>query len=451
VTRARFGLLLAVAGALLTGLPVTARAQADTASLRPVADSDEPVDHVVAVVGNVPILSSQVEERIFANQQSGRVVPTNPDSLLAMRRQVLSDLVDEEVLVQAAQRDTSIKVTDQDVADAVDQQIRQIRSTFTSELQYKDELKKAGFISPEEYRRWLTDQQRRTLLQNHLISSLFDNEKLKPITPTDKELRDYFNSAPNKETRKAAVAFKQIVVAPRASDAARKVAFATADSIAKALRAGADFATTAKRFSEDPGSREQGGDLGWFRRGQMVRAFEDVAFRLKPGVISDPVESPFGYHVIQVERVQPTEVQARHILITPKVTAAEADSAHALADRLRAEVTSGASFDSLQRIYSDSSEERSFDLIPVDQLPAAYRLVISTDSGVTTPVFALPNPADSLRTKWAFAQVTGHRAEGPLRYDEVKDELRPQLAKQLAIQRYIARLRRDTYVEVRGP
>ena len=436
---------------LLGGVPAAAQAQADSASLRAGADSDEAVDHVVAVVGNVPILSSQVEERIFANQQAGRVVPTNPDSLEAMRRQVISDLVDEEVLVQSAERDTTIHVTDQDVADAVDQQIRQIRSSFTSELQFKDELKKAGFISPEEYRRWLTDQQRRTLLQNHLIEGLFSSEKLKPITPTDRELRDYFNSAPTKETRKAAVAFKQVVIAPRASPSAREAARNTADSIAKALRAGADFATTARRFSEDPGSKEQGGDLGWFRRGQMVRAFDDAAFRLKPGVISDPIETPFGFHVIQVERVQPTEVQARHVLITPKVTAAEADSAHALADRLLALVRAGASFDSLQRIYSDSSEERSFDLVPVDQLPAAYRLVIAADSGATTAVFSLPNPADSLRTKWAFAQVTGHRAEGPLQFEDVKDELRPQLAKQLAVQRYVSRLRRDTYVEVRGP
>ena len=446
--RSRSLLLLAV---LLGGIPSAARAQADSASLRAAGDSDEAVDHVVAVVGNVPILSSQVEERIFANQQAGRAVPTSPDSLQAMRRQVISDLVDEEVLVQSAERDTTIHVTDQDVADAVDQQVRQIRSSFTSELQFKDELKKAGFISPEEYRRWLTDQQRRTLLQNHLIEGLFSSEKLKPITPTDKELRDYFNSAPTKETRKAAVAFKQVVIVPRASAAAREAARVTADSIAKALRAGADFASTARRFSEDPGSKEQGGDLGWFRRGQMVRAFDDAAFRMKPGVISDPIETPFGFHVIQVERVQPTEVQARHVLLTPKVTAAEADSAHALADRLLALVQGGAAFDSLQRIYSDSSEERSFDLVPVDQLPAAYRLVIAADSGATTVVFPLPNPADSLRTKWAFAQVTGRRAEGPLQFEDVKDELRPQLAKQLAVQRYVSRLRRDTYVEVRGP
>ncbi|HEU5358429.1 MAG TPA: peptidylprolyl isomerase [Gemmatimonadales bacterium] len=432
----------ALASTLLLGPALRAQAPGDTG---------ESVDHVVAVVGNVPILNSQVEERIFSNQQAGQPVPTDPDSLRKLRRQVLSDLVDEELLVQQAERDTTIHVTDQDVSDAVDQRIRQIRTSFATELDYKNELKKAGFISPEEYRRWLTDQQRRTLLQNHLVSSLFDDQKLKPVTPTERELRDYFNATPDKGTRKAAVAFKQVVVAPRASPAARAVAHATADSIAKALRAGADFATAARRFSQDPGTKDQGGELGWFRRGQMVRQFDDAAFRLKPGVISDPVESPFGFHVIQVERVQPTEVEARHILITPAVTAAEADSARQLAERLRGQVMAGASFDSLQRIYSDSSEERSFDLVPLDQLPPAYHPVMQADSGQVTDIFELPNPVDSLRAKWAFALVTGKRGEGPMTFDEVKDQLRPQLAKQLAVQRYIARLRRDNYVEVRGP
>ena len=87
--------------------------------------------------------------------------------------------------------------------------------------------------------------------------------------------------------------------------AEKQRAYALADSIAQALRHGADFAVAARRFSQDPGSREQGGDLGWFRRGPLVPEFERVAFALKPGVISDPVETPFGYHIIQVKRTQP--------------------------------------------------------------------------------------------------------------------------------------------------
>ncbi|HET9040126.1 MAG TPA: peptidylprolyl isomerase, partial [Gemmatimonadales bacterium] len=278
------------------------------------------VDRVVAVVGNRPVLASQVDEEVFSRQSQGQPLPTDPDSLSAIRKQIIASIVDEELLVQQAQRDTAIKVTDQEIADGVEQQVRKVRGNFTSEVDYKNELKKAGFGTPEEYRRWLTDQQRRAAFQNRLIDKLRQDGKLKPVPPTEQEMRDYFNEQKGSlGNRPATVSFRQIVIAPRPSPEAKARTLAQADSIVLELRRGADFATAAKRFSQDPGSKDQGGSLNWFRRGVMVPEFEKVAFSLRPGVVSDPVESPFGYHIIQVERVQPGEVQARHILLIPEI------------------------------------------------------------------------------------------------------------------------------------
>ena len=407
------------------------------------------VDHIVAVVGNSPILESQLQEEMFSRQPTGTPLPTDPALLAPIRAKVLSDLIDQEVVVQLAERDTTIKVTDQDVADAVESRYREVRRNFTSELDFRRELKNAGFGTPEEYRRWLTDGQRRHLLQSKYFENAKNKGLLKPVTPTEAELRDYFDHAPDRGERPAAVAFRQLVVAPHPSPAAKEAARLLADSIAKALRAGGDFAVAARRFSMDPASAAQGGDLGWFRRGQMVRAFDEVAFVLRPGTISDPVETPFGYHVIQVQRVQPTEVNARHILIMPVITAAEADSTQALAERLRAAVAAGASLDSLQRLYSDPDEERSFDLFPIDQLPASYGVVTQADSGQLTPVFRL-DAADTLRSKWAFALVTAKRAAGPVRFEDVRDQLRERVGQDLALQHYMAKLRALAYVDIRA-
>jgi len=422
-------------------------AAAVTPASRP--DSAVVVDRVVAVVGNRPVLASQVDEEVFSRQSQGQPLPTAPDSLTALRKTVIASIVDEELLVQQAMRDTSIQVTDQEIADGVQQQIGKIRANFSSEVDYRTELRKAGFQTPEEYRRWLTDQQRRAAFQNRLIEKLRQEGKLKPVAPTEQEMRTYFEEQKaNLGNRPATLSFRQIVIAPRPSPQARARTLTQADSIVLELRRGADFATAAKRFSQDPGSKEQGGSLNWFRRGVMVPEFERVAFALKPGVVSDPVESPFGYHIIQVERVQPGEVQARHILLIPQIDSVHVDSARALADSVRRLLIRGAPFDSLQRALHDPSAERHAENVPVDKLPESYAKVIGeADSGAVVPVFQLPGAGT--RDQFVVLQVTGRRPPGDIRYEDVRDRIRDQLGQQLAIRRYIDELRRTTYVDIR--
>ncbi len=435
------------------GVPAAAGAPDTAAAGGPVlaGDSVVVVDRVVAVVGNRPVLASQVDEELFSRQAQGVRLPTDPKQLEAVRREVVTSIVNEELLVQQASRDTTIQVTDQEIADGVEQQVRKVRGNFTSEVDYTNELKKAGFQTPEEYRRWLTDQQRRAALQNRLIDGLRSAGKLKPVQPTEQEMRKFFEEQKgNLGSRPATISFRQIVIVPKASPAAKARARAQADSIVLELRRGADFATAARRFSQDPGSREQGGSLNWFRRGVMVPEFERVAFALKPGVVSDPVESPFGYHIIQVERTQPAEVQARHILLIPELDSANVDSARALARRIHQAVASGASFDSLQRLHHDpSGGEREAENVPADKLPEAYGAALAgADSGAVVPIFTLKGAGD--RDQFVVLQVTGRRSQGEVRYEDVKDRIRQQLGQELAIRRYIDQLRKTTYVEIRS-
>ncbi len=408
------------------------------------------VDRVLAVVGNRPVLASQVDEELFSRQAQGVKLPTEPDKLDAVRREVVSSIVDEELLVQQAARDTSITVTDQEVADGVEQQVRKVRGNFTSEVDYTNELKKAGFQTPEEYRRWLTDQQRRAALQNRLIDNLRGAGKLKAVSPTEQEMRRFFEAQKGSlGSRPATISFRQIVITPKPSTAAMARTRAQADSIVLELRGGADFATAARRFSQDPGSREQGGSLNWFRRGVMVPEFERVAFALKPGVVSDPVETPFGYHIIQVERTQPAEVQARHILLVPDIDSANVARARSLATRLNELIQKGASFDSLQRIHHDpAGGEREAANVPADKLPEAYAKAIGeADSGAVVPVFTIKGAGD--RDQFVVLRVTARRSQGEIRYEDVKDRIRQQLGQELAIRRYLDQLRKTTYVEIR--
>src|SRR3989454_5104583 len=131
--------------------------------------SAQTLDRIVAVVGTRPILASQIEEEMVQQQAQGQTLPTDSAALATLRRQVLDRLVELEILVQQAERDTSIKVTDQEVLDQVEQTYQNVRKQFSSENDFRDQIRQARFGSVEEWRRWLADEQRRQLYAPRLI------------------------------------------------------------------------------------------------------------------------------------------------------------------------------------------------------------------------------------------------------------------------------------------
>ena len=413
------------------------------------AASDRPVDRIVAVVGTKPILASQVEEQLVLAQSQGTKMPEDSAGRDAARRQILSQMVDEELLVQQADRDTTIKVTEQEVQDAVEQTVQNVRKQFNSIMEFQTQLRAAGFVSEEEWRRWLADQQRRSILQQRLIEDLKQKGKLKPIPPSDAEMHDFWQAnRASQPKRPAAISFRQIVIVPKADSAADARARQLAESLVVALRKGASFPDYAKKYSVDSASREQGGELGWFRRGVMVKQFEDVAFRLRPGTISDVVRTEFGFHIIQVERAQPAEILARHILIQPTISPAQVAIARAKADSGHDALAHGAIFDSLARRYADPNEPKLADALPVSQLPPDYVTAIGNDTvpGLK-PVFQVG--AGTSRPRFVVFELTKRLPEGELSFDEVKDRIKDALGQQLAIKHYLDLLRRMTYVDVR--
>src|SRR5438046_92384 len=422
-------LVLTAIGAALAALSLSAQGRAAT---------DRPVDRIVAVVGTKPILASQVEEQLVLAQSQGAKVPEDSAGRDAARRQILSQMVDEELLVQQAERDTTIKVTDQEVQDAVEQTVQNVRKQFTAITEFQAQLRAAGFVSAEEWRRWRADQQRRSILQQRLIEGLKQKGKLRPIPPTDAQMRQFWaENRAQQPTRPAAISFRQVVIVLKPDSVARARALHLADAVGRALRqgGGAGFADVAKKYSADSVSREQGGALGWFRRGVMVKEFEDVAFRLRPGAISEVVHTEFGFHIIRVARAQLAEILLRRHLLHPAISAAQIVIARRQADSVHDALAHGASFNSLARRYADPSEPKLADALPVSQLPPDYEKAIGQDTipGLK-PVFEVG--IGTARPRFVVFELIRRLPEGELEFEEVKDRIRDGLSQQLAIKHH---------------
>src|SRR2546425_2838796 len=183
-------------------------------------------------------------------QAQGQPLPTDSAGLATLRRQILDRLIEVEILVQQAERDTSIKVTDQEVLDQVEQTYQNVRKQFTSENDFRDQIRQARFGSIEEWRRWLSDQQRRQLLAQRLIEAQRQKGKLRPIPPTEAQMREFWQQDKDQQPKRpAAVSFRQIVIKPVPDSVARRKAYQHAESLMVELRQCADFGAPAKRFS----------------------------------------------------------------------------------------------------------------------------------------------------------------------------------------------------------
>ncbi|MFQ5550494.1 MAG: peptidylprolyl isomerase, partial [Gemmatimonadales bacterium] len=249
-----------------------------------------PVDGIAAVVGaNVIPMSRLTEEMNVAFQSMGGI-PNDSSQIEAIRTELLDRLIDEELLVQAAIRDTSIHVAEQRLVEAVDETVRRVRESFATETEFFTELRNAGFITEQRYRQYTADRQRRDMLRQELLNKLRQSGEIRELSPTEAEMRAYYQDALGQlPPRPPSISFRQIVVRPQADSVAHETARQLALSIRQELLADGDFAALARQYSQDPTTKDDGGQLGWFRRGVMHRAFEAVAFRLRPGQISNLV------------------------------------------------------------------------------------------------------------------------------------------------------------------
>jgi peptidyl-prolyl cis-trans isomerase SurA len=413
-----------------------------------------PLDRVVAVVGNVIITQSNLRERLVAKTQSGMPVPSDSAGLRTASVATLNELVDEELILEKA-KELKIEVPDADVNSTVDKQYKAVRSRFASEAEFKSELAKAGYGTPDEYKRFIADGIRRNEMITRATRKLREDGKLVPANITDAEVQESFDkSKGDLPKREPSVTWRQIIIAPRPSKEAKERARAHAESLLAEIKRGAEFEALAKRESADSGSRVNGGDLGWSRRGKMVPEFDRYLFgyyALAPGQLSPVVETAFGYHIIRVDRINAGEVKSRHILITPTIDSADVARARLEGDSVAMQWRSGVAFDTLAKKHHDfrSGEETTLlTPFPRARLPQQYQQAFEGKKPQDVVVFDVPGNAN-VPVKVVVAQINSVEAGGDMTLAEVKEQIRSSLSEAGGMRRYLDTLRKQTYVSVR--
>ncbi|HEY4138472.1 MAG TPA: peptidylprolyl isomerase [Casimicrobiaceae bacterium] len=450
-----------IASSVLSLAAVAGAAQVPTPPAVPVTQpAMVSLEGIVAIVGDQPITRFDLMEQVLAKIQSGSVTaPKTRADTLAIERDLLSDMIDEELLLQKA-KDLKIEVTDADISPQVDGQIKRIRAGYGTETEFRAALTRAGMGTPEEYRKYLMEQFRRQATHDKTLRKLQADGKIIPVNVTDAEISAEFERAkPFLGPKPAAVTFKQIVMAPQPTAAAKEVARVKAESLAAQLKSGADFERLAKRESMDLQTKETGGDLGWVRRSDNLPEFDRWLFGgtfqapLEPGQTSPVFETPYGYHIVRIDRRQTGEVKARQILIVPAIDSADIARTKVLADSVVKLWKAGTPFDTLAKKYHDyAGKEETSILTPFwrDSLPEPYQKAFLLRKPGDIVTFQIPGSAQHPTIpKFVVAQLLTSDEGGERTLAEMKAAVRSELAQRGGVRRYVDQLKKQTYVSVR--
>ncbi len=283
------------------------------------------IDKVVSTVGGEIILLSEVQEQVsFAKQQEPNLPPDYPCV-------VLQNLIVQKLLVNQAKLD-SVEVKDEEVENQLGARIDRLMLYFNQDQ-----------TALEDYYGMSIDQikeQTRTEMRNQMLAERMQAQITENASVTPAEVQTFFSNIPKDSLPyfNAEVEIREIVFKPQVNAEQKAIARQRITDLRKRLSDGEDFAALAKKYSDDPGSGSNGGDLGWQKRGTFVPEFEAVLYNLEKGQISPIVETEFGFHIIQMIERRGNLVHARHILIKPEITDADLATAEAKLDTIRTQL-----------------------------------------------------------------------------------------------------------------
>lgn len=333
------------------------------AAPKPAASDDVALDAIAAMVNDEPVLASDVEEQLFQFLQRAQIRPdsTQVDTL---RRQVLEQLIEEKLLLIEAKRQ-ALSVNPAEVNKQVEAAVAEAKERLGGEQAFAEQLARENTTEARLRERYKGDVERQ-MLERRVVDKAIPRRvvSLAEAEAYYRAHRDKFPKVPPQ------LRLQVIQITPSPDSSALKAARTRIEGLRKRIVAGEKFAKIAGEASDDPGSAKSGGDLSFFRRGQMEPALEDAAFALETGKLSNPVRTPYGYHLVEaMERdtvrspagkdsldangLPIVEVHARHILVKVTPTEADIDRAFQSAKNVREQAAKGGDYAALVKRWSN--------------------------------------------------------------------------------------------------
>ena len=303
------------------------------------------VDGVAAIVENRIVLKSDLNQMVNMMAIQQKIDPNkNPDKFFGLRKAVLSSMIDQKVVLKLAEEDTTIAVGEKEVDQALDLQIENIVRQAGGKKEAEKMLQQSIKSFRSEF--WFE-------MKDKIITEKFQQKVLSKIKVSKSDVFSFFesykDSLPFFPTE---VKIRHLLITPEASDSAKKETVIFLKEIKKKIKNGDDFGVLASSFSMDPGSKQKGGNLGWVKRGSLLKNFEEAVFTIKTNTISEPIETEVGYHILEVFERKGDKARVRHILITPQITKKDEQKAFDFAVSLKDSCSSLKLFKEFTKKYS---------------------------------------------------------------------------------------------------
>jgi len=304
------------------------------------------VDGVAAVVGKNIVKYSDVE-RSFAQMR----LRSGLDDAQNNRCAILENLILTQLLVHKGELD-SVEVNEEEVKQYLESFLQSDLERYGS----KEALREATGFAYDELKEQYDRMIRTNLLSRSVEYSITENVKVTPA-----EVTEFFNTLPADSLPMMPERYEisEIVIQPTIPETERDRVRAELAELRERVIKGESFSMLAALYSQDPGSARKGGELGFFPRGRMVAEFESAAFALKPGEVSPIIETQFGFHIIQLIERRGNTINARHILIIPKVSPEDLLRTRMQLDSIAAEIRAGhISFEDAAKQYSTANSAK---------------------------------------------------------------------------------------------